>query len=447
MTTDRRGRFVRAFAMIALWVSLVSPALPTSAVDPVPVPFVLPPIKHVFTIILENQSFSNTFGPGMPAPYLAKTVAGHGALLQQYYGTSHFSLGNYVTLVSGQAPTRANQDDCNTSTQYPELSVNYSDIQVKGMAPFGQVIGEGCIYPAATKTIADQLTAKGLTWRAYMEDLGNDPTRETVKCGQPINGVGSPDTSQLAQTLPFFNSGGERMVTDQYAAKHNPFVYFHSLLDSGACAQHVGALGHPDDSPLVTALRSIDTTPNYVFITPNLCNDGHDVPCRAPGSPLGVHAYEPEDKFLKRWVPIIVRSPAFQQDGLLIITFDESSMSGTSPSGVFVGYDGSGCCNEPSGPNTATPGFPPLAAPQYYHIPVTTGPNGISGGGLTGTVLVSPFIPPGIVSVTPYNHYNTLRTIEDVFGLTHLGYADYPGTVDFGPDVFGKSFTKNPVAL
>ena len=142
-----------------------------------------------------------------------------------------------------------------------------------------------------------------------------------------------------------------------------------------------------------------------------------------------------------------MRSPAFQQDGLLIITFDESSLSGTSPSGVFVGYDGSGCCNEPSGPNTATPGFPPLAAPQYFHIPITTGSSGISGGGLTGTVLVSPFIRPGTVSVTPYNHYNTLRSIEDLFGLAHLGYADYPGTVDFGPDIWGQTFERHPVAL
>jgi hypothetical protein len=132
---------------------------------------------------------------------------------------------------------------------------------------------------------------------------------------------------------------------------------------------------------------------------------------------------------------------------LLVVTFDESSLSGTSPSGVFVGYDGSGCCNEPSGPNTATPGIPPLAAPQYYHIPISTGPNGISGGGQTGTVLVSPFIKPGVVTTHQYNHYNTLRSIEDYFGLPHLGYADYPGTDDFGPDVFGPAPEHHPVQL
>jgi hypothetical protein len=180
---------MRAGAMFVACAMLAAPALPT-ALDAQPVS-TLPPIRHVFTIILENQSFDSTFGVALPAPYLAKAVAGHGALLQQYYATSHYSLGNYLTLISGQAVTRANQDDCATSTQYPELSTNYADIAVRGLAPYSQVMGEGCIYPAATKTIADQLTARGLTWHGYMEDMGNDATRETMPCGQPIGGVGS----------------------------------------------------------------------------------------------------------------------------------------------------------------------------------------------------------------------------------------------------------------
>jgi len=54
---------------------------------------------------------------------------------------------------------------------------------------------------------------------------------------------------------------------DEYAAKHNPFVYFHSLLDSGSCNNNVGALGTPQNSPLVRALKSVETTPNYTWIT------------------------------------------------------------------------------------------------------------------------------------------------------------------------------------
>jgi hypothetical protein len=453
MLTERLRRYVRACALVAVCALMLAPAAPTALdAQTVPPPYVLPPIKHVFTIILENQTFDSTFGSTLPVPYLAKDVAGKGALLTQYYGTSHFSLGNYLSLISGQAVTRANQDDCANSTAYPELSTNYADIAVKGIAKFDQVMGDGCIYPKATKTIADQLTERGLTWHGYMEDMGNDTTRELVHCGEPIGGIGEPDNTQTAQVAPNFKSGGLLPVEDQYAARHNPFVYFHSVLDSGACAKYVEPLGTPQKSALVTALKSIDTTPNYTFITPNLCNDGHDTPCHAPGSPVGVHMYDPENAFLAKWVPIITRSPAFQKDGLLIITFDEASLAGTSASGVEVGYDGSGCCGEPSGPNTATPGLPPLSAPQYrtgayVNEIITTGRAGISGGGRTGAVLVSPFINPGQVSAKQYNHYSTLRTIEDIFGLGHLGYADYPGTPTFGPDIFGATPQHFPVTL
>jgi hypothetical protein len=454
MWTERLRRCVRIFAAVAVCALLASPAVPTAldAQTPPP-PFVLPPIEHVFTIVLENQSFDATFGTRMSSAFLGQTAAGKGALLQQYYGTSHFSLGNYLSLISGQAVTRENQDDCAPSTQYPELSATYQDIDVQSIVPpYSQVRGDGCIYPRATKTVADQLMEKGLTWHGYMQDMGNDPTREAATCGQPIGGIGVVDNTQTAQVPPKYDAGGRRPVSDQYAARHNPFVYFHSLIDSGACKEHVGPLGTLRKSPFIDALRSVATTPNYVFITPNLCDDGHDTPCKAPNSPVGVHVYDPENAFLSKWVPIITRSPAFQKDGLLIITFDESSMTGVTPTGVTVGYDGSGCCNEPSGPNTVMPGIPPISAPQYrtgaYKDEIITdGANGISGGGRTGTVLLSPFIKPGVVTSRPYNHYSTLRTIEDIFGLSHLGYAGYPDTPIFGSDIFGTGARTSPVTL
>ena len=64
--------------------------------------------------------------------------------------------------------------------------------------------------------------------------------------------------------------------------------------------------------------------------------------------------------------------------------------------------------------------------------PGVTGP----GGGRIGAVLVSPLIKPGTVSKTPYNHYALLKSIEDVFGLAHLGYAGQKGLKSFGRDIF-----------
>jgi hypothetical protein len=404
----------------------------------------LPGIHHVFTIILENQAYSNTFGATMPVPYLSQTAAAQGATLQNYYGTSHFSLGNYVSLVSGQAVTTANQDDC-TVSGVPGTGSLYTNVNVATVGQYGQVQGTGCVYPSSVLTVADQLTAAGLTWKGYMEDMGNDTTREQATCGQPINGLGSPDNTSTAQVPSNYNAGGTKAVTDQYAARHNPFVYFHSLLDSGACAQHVVPL---TTSTLASDLASVASTPNYVWITPNLCNDGHDVPCKSNGTaPPNPQTQGAENAFLAKYVPMITRSPAFQKDGLLIINFDESSPATTSALGADTSvYDATSCCNEPSGLNTKTPGEGPLGA-YYASLGAINFTSDLSGGGRTGAVLISPFIKPGTVSTVGYNHYYLLHTIEDIFGLSYLGYAGFPGTTDIGSDVFGSGAASYTITL
>jgi len=67
----------------------------------------LPPIRHVFVLLLENQSYGVTFGSQSPASYLARALPARGALLTQYYAIGHASLGNYIALISGQAPNLA----------------------------------------------------------------------------------------------------------------------------------------------------------------------------------------------------------------------------------------------------------------------------------------------------------------------------------------------------
>lgn len=336
----------------------------------------LPPIRHVFVMVLENEGFDSTFRAGTLAPYLADTLRKSGALLRQYHGTAHFSLGNYIAMISGIAPTRETQIDC----------PRYIDFVETGTAPDGQPIGAGCIYPRHVPTLANQLDAKGLTWKAYMEDMGKDSTRERSTCGHAA--IGSLDSTQRAS------------VPDQYAAKHDPFVYFHAVLDSPTCGRNVVAL-----PALEHALESADETPNFSFITPSLCHDGHDRPC-VNGEPGGL---ESANAFLEHWIPLITNSPAFRADGLLIITFDEA-----------LTIDATACCGEPSGPNVLNPGV--------------NGP----GGGRVGAVLLSPFIKPGTVSNTPYNHYALLRSVEDIFGLDHLGYAAQKGLASFGRDVFTR---------
>jgi hypothetical protein len=334
-----------------------------------------PPIRHVFTIILENKSFDETFGPNSPAPYLSKQLTGKGELLTNYYAIGHNSLPNYIALLSGQAPNVSTQGDCQVYEDFAPGSTVQVDVN-------GQTAGQGCVFPVETQTIVNQLIAHHLTWRAYMEDM-------PAPCSHPA--LNTQDQTQTAKP------------GDQYAARHNPFVYFHSIIDATSCAA--------DDVPLTQLpidLRHDATTPNYVFITPNLCHDGHDSPC-VDGEPGGLVS---ADAFLRKWVPQILSSPAYQRDGLLLILFDEAEFSGSNSDTTAC------CCNEIPGPNSPSPGI--------------IGP----GGGRVGAVVLSKFVRPGTLVTTPYNHYSLLRTIEDLFGLDHLGFAGQTDANSFSLDVF-----------
>ncbi len=351
---------------------------------PMPASAALPKVRHVFVIVLENQSFSVTFGKDTPAPYLGQTLPSQGALLTQYYGIGHFSLDNYIAMISGQPPNEDTQRDCGV---FNEFVLRAPKLDAKGRA-----LGHGCVYPAFVKTLPDQLEAKAFRWRGYMEDMGNNLAREHATCGH--SPIGAEETLEHA------------VAGDQYAVKHNPFMYFHTIIDNQArCDAQVVALDR-----LSADLSDISTTPNYTYIVPNLCNDGHDHPCidhSDGGLPVA-------DAFLRKWVPVILNSPAFKKDGLLVVTFDEADSADPSE-------DSQSCCGEEPWPGVPFP-------------PGSIGP----GGGRIGTVLLSPFITPGTVSDQSYNHYSMLRSVEDIFGLRHLAGAGGLGVVSFGADVFGK---------
>ena len=74
-------------------------------------------IKHVWLIILENKSYDATFSGLNQNTYLWKTLPAQGILLKNYYGTGHFSMDNYISLVSGQAPEQDTQEDCSVSAK------------------------------------------------------------------------------------------------------------------------------------------------------------------------------------------------------------------------------------------------------------------------------------------------------------------------------------------
>ena len=351
-----------------------------------------PAIRHVWVIMLENEDYATTFGAPAADPYLAQTLPGEGALLTDYYATGHASNDNYISIVSGQPPNVENQIDCPV----------FSDFVFGSLSASGVEGGIGCVYPAGVANIGTELSARGLGWKAYEQDMGNDPNRETAVCGHPA--VGRLDGTQDAE------------AGDGYAARHDPFVYFHSVIDNASyCDAHVVALGSPagampasapaGETGLATDLASAATTPALSFITPNLCEDGHDFPCQNETG--GASALADIDAFLQTWVPRITASPAYRQGGLLEITFDESD----GPTS-----DASSCCGELPGPGSPLPGILGL------------------GGGKVGAILLSPDIRPGTVSATPYNHYSSLATWESLLGVGRL--ADAASAPVFGGDVF-----------
>jgi hypothetical protein len=311
---------------------------------------------HVFVINLENSDYDEVWGAGSAAPYLSKTLRAQGVLLSRYYGIDHNSHPNYLAQISGQGSNIMTRLDCPV----------YAKFRQTGTSEPGQVKGTGCVYPASVPTLAGQLSSAGKTWKGYMEDMG-------LPCRHPD--LGSIDDHQKAK------------VGDQYATRHNPFVYFEEITSSPDCQNNVVDYTHFADD-----LKSTDTTPNLSYITPNLCDDGHDTPC-VDGRPGGL---ESADSWLQQQIPAILDSPAFMQDGVLVITFDESETKTPGPSEVTGG----------------------------------------TAGGRVGALVISPFTKGGTTSDTKYNHYSLLASIEDIFSLPRLGYAAAPDLNSFGPDVF-----------
>jgi phosphatidylinositol-3-phosphatase len=392
-------------------------------------------VKHIFVIVLENKSYSDTFGTSTQDPYLQHTLVPSGALLTEYYGTGHVSLDNYISLTSGQSPTPSTDDDCLPG--FTGTIGNYNNVAQTGWAAQGQVAATGgCIYAADVPNLPKQLDQAGLTWRGYMQDMGNDPSRESATCGHPVIGIGTDNTNTGEAPSAAVPLG------DQYATRHDPFVYYHSVIDNQAyCNQHVVNLNDlPGD------LRDERTTPNFVFITPNLCNDGHDgsgtgaagTTC-VNGQPGGLTS---ADAFLQTWVPQITNSPAFRKDGLLIITFDESNYTenvsvNAGQEVVDITFSGQSCCDQQPGPNLAgvRPGtFTLVDTPTLEEQIVING----YGGDRIGAVLLSPFVKGGSTSDTPYNHYALLKSIEDIFHLDHIGYAADDRKTNYHLDTIGE---------
>jgi phosphatidylinositol-3-phosphatase len=275
-----------------------------AALATVPARAQLTSVKTVFIIVLENHNWSRIKGAA-DAPYINKTLLPQASHAEQDYNPPgiHPSLPNYLWLEAGTNFGITNDDDPSANHQ------------------------------SSAAHLVAQLETAGISWKTYQEDISG-----TI-C--PLSGV------------------------NRYAPKHNPFVYFDDVTntnDSGSsyCIAHVRPF-----TELAGDLQN-NTVANYVFITPNLCDDGHDS-C-APVK----DAVRQTDNWLAANVPAILNSTAYKSGGALFITWDEAE-----------GSDG----------------------------PI-------------GLILLSPYAKGGGYSNTVhYTHGSLLHTVEEIFAVSLLGDA------------------------
>jgi phosphatidylinositol-3-phosphatase len=217
--------------------------------------------------------------------------------------------------------------ECGLATNYDAVShpslPNY--LAATGGSTFGITDdGDPSVHQLTGASIFSQVEAAGLTWGAYAESM--------------------PSVCALTGT-------------DLYAPRHNPAVYYVGIRPS--CAVHDVALGTATSGPWASAIAA-GTLPSFSFVTPNLCDDGHD--CSVATA----------DQWLAQFLGAVFSSPAYQaQDTVVFVTYDE----------------GTGPVNQ------------------------------------VATIVVGPSVVPGTMSATAFSHYSLLRTTEELLGLTPLGEA------------------------
>ncbi len=385
-------------------------------------------IKHVWLIILENKSYDETFTGLNQNSYLWKTLPQQGALLTNYYGAGHFSMDNYISLVSGQSPQYDTQDDCSTTagmvnndsgiistgsvgnttdtdltssghgkyTSTPSTSGatngNYGQILTHGGVD-AALGSNGCVYPDQVPTLFNQFNAAGVSWKGYAQDLGGAqptgstsfntdsvPGRDDGTCGYPGTSAANPVTNPTNLVAPTGNvtsytgaqpaNPAKSLPADQYVAKHFPFPWFTALSGQSASTQNV-ALNEPkSDLPGETVSGP----------SPSNCDPSHIANLDDPSYGL-VHDLESEARTPAfSWVTPNNCSDAHDatcQGNNLSGAFDSSGNPVYNPGGGLSAYD-----PEATTPANYTGGLYASDLFLRYYIPLIEASPAFKDGGL-----------------------------------------------------------------
>ena len=356
---------LKSLAAAIAVASMTAPALAAEG----PVPRGVPRLDHVFVIMMENHGYTQIIGnPSAPFMNLYSQRVNSAT---NYYAVAHPSLTNYLEVVGGSnfgvlndnspdwhdascktnlalgTPSLDNgsfPDICpiqgtGTDTATPVLDTS-NETAPPSITAVTEIDGKMSI-PAASgtvgKTIADQLGEAGKNWKTYQESISATGA-DLVDFSDGYY----DNTSNLTSLLP-----GATNIVHLYAAKHDPFVYFKSVQDSGL----KNVVGFQGARCLFDDLEA-GRLPAYSFIVPNQCNDQHGqnnasaVCFEDPNDNGTLNGLNPGliyqgDLTLRSLVQAIHDSPVWPQGrNAIVILWDENDYSAApNPNQVLLTVD------------------------------------------------------------------------------------------------------------
>jgi len=295
-------------------------------------------IKKVFVIAMENHNWTqpaNQFTGGIQQIYQNPAAPFINSLVN---GNAQVTIGSQTVNISDQVAYAAAYHNVLATPSGNNPHIHPSEpnyIWAEAGTNFG-ILNDSDPYPNNVQNTSLHLTGllnqAGISWKSYQEDtdLASDN-------GALINVVRPQDQ----WTVPLKSIGGvfgdgtfnawNGATQYNYAAKHNPMVFFADTNGNGDVTAANPMAAHYAPLQQLAADLENDTVAEYNWITPNQFNDQHTTLSAGyqglTGDPAKI---KQGDDFLKEIVPMIMASKAYQENGVIILWWDEAEGDGVS---------------------------------------------------------------------------------------------------------------------
>jgi hypothetical protein len=295
-------------------------------------------IKKVFVIAMENHNWTqpaNQFTGGIQQIYMNPAAPFINSLVN---GTAQVTLGEHTVNISSQVSYAAAYHNVLATPSGNNLHIHPSEpnyLWADAGTNFG-ILNDNDPYPSnvqnTTRHLTGLLNQAGISWKSYQED-----TDLATDNGQVINVVRPRDawTVPLTSLSGVFGDGTFNVWNGanqyNYAAKHNPMVFFADTNGNGDTTPANPMVAHYAPLQQLAADLEANKVADYTWITPNQYNDQHTTLSAGyqglTGDPAKI---KQGDDFLKRIVPMIMASKAYQDNGVIILWWDEAESDGVA---------------------------------------------------------------------------------------------------------------------